>query len=168
MVRLAATQATSGRPGELAIVGFTQATESIRVDGARPSRPAVAAVIEPVQLQGADSLSGIAPRARLVSNLFGSDNLQVDVYDFDMPAGLASQVGLSYQLLESSPANVRSVEVYDWTTGAWRALPKQQLPVRSGSPVPLNPGEQGQGVIRVRVQESSPYQANLAVSDQSS
>ncbi len=168
MVRLAASQATSGRPGELAMVGFTQATESLRVSGARPARPAVAAVVEPVQVQGADSLSGIAPRPRLVSNFFGGDNVQVDVYDFDLPAGLATPVGLSYQLLESSPASVRSVEVYDWTTGAWRALPKQQLPVRSGGPVQLRAGEQAQGVVRVRVQESSPFQANLAVSDQSS
>lgn len=167
MVRLAAGQATSGRPGELAIVGFTQATDSIQVDGARPAHRGLAAVVAPVQLQGADSLSGIAPRPRLVSNFFGPDNSQVDVYDFDLPPGLVAQVGLSYQLLESSPTNVRSVEVYNWATGAWRSLPRQQLPARSGSPVPLDPAEQAQGLVRVRVQESSPYQANLAVSDQS-
>jgi hypothetical protein len=170
MVRLAATQATSGRPGELAVVGFTQATGSIRVDGARPGRLAVAAVVEPIQLQAADSLAGIAPRPRLVSNFLPTtgDSDQVDVYDFDLPLGLTSAVGLSYQLLDGSPSTVRSVEVYDWSTGSWRALPKQQVPVKTTGPTPLAPGELAQGVVRVRVDETSPFQASLAVSDQSS
>lgn len=166
MVRLAASQATS-RPGDLALVGFTDTGDALSIDGARPGRQTVAAVVEPVQLQSADSLSGIGPRPRLVSNVTQSDNSQVDVYDFELPSGLAVPSGLSYQMLDTTQPNVSSVEVYDWSTGTWQSLPKQEVPVKSTGPTQLTPGEAAQGIVRVRVHESLPYQANLAVSDQS-
>jgi hypothetical protein len=166
MVRLAANQALSGRPGELAVVGFTQAIDSIRVDGAQPGRSAVAALVEPVQIQGADSLAGIAPRPRLVSNFFAADSAQVDIYDFDLPSGLTSTIGLGYQLLDSSSSSVRSIEVYDWSAGTWRAMPKQQVPARGTAPAALTAGEVRPGIVRVRVVEASPGQASLTVGDQ--
>src|SRR5207302_4507914 len=114
-IRLASSQAISGAPGSLAVVGLTSATDPITVDGAQPGRNTVAAVVEPIALQSADSLAGIAPRQRLVSN-FGSPDgaTQVDVYDFDLPPGLTTPAGLSYQMPDMSQPNVRSVEVYDW------------------------------------------------------
>jgi hypothetical protein len=165
MVRLASSQAISGRPGELALVGFTDATESVRLNDAPRGKAAVAALVEPVQLQGADSLVGVAPRPRLVSNFYAGDSSQFDVYDFDLPVGLAVPVGLSYQMLDTNQPNVRSVEVYDWALHSWRALPKQPMPVRTQGQVPLTPGEVASGVVRVRVQEALPNQASLALGD---
>ncbi|HXM57851.1 MAG TPA: hypothetical protein VOB72_20810 [Candidatus Dormibacteraeota bacterium] len=170
MIRLASSQAISGAPGSLALVGFTRATDSITVDGAQPGRNAVAAVVEPITLQSADSLAGIAPRQRLVSNYGSPDGAtQVDVYDFDLPPGLTTPTGLSYQMPDMQQPNVRSVEVYDWQAHAWRSLPKQPVSSRSQGPTPLKPGELAQGVVRVRVVEGfATNGANLAVGDQTS
>ena len=167
MVHLAASQAMSGRQGDMALIGFTDAADSMRIEGERPGRQTVAAIVEPVQLQSADSLTGIPPRARLVSNVSdGNSTGQVDVYDFDLPAGLAVPVGLNYSLLDTTGQSVRAMDVYDWSGHGWRPLPRQSLPVRSQGPVPLTPGETASGVVRVRVQESVPGQATLSVSNQ--
>lgn len=170
MIRLAASQAVSGVPGSLALVGFTHATDSISVDGVEPGRSAVAAVVEPITVQSADSLAGIAPRPRLVSSYGSPDgSTQVDVYDFELPAGLTAPTGLSYQMPDMSQPNVRSVEVYDWLAHTWRAMPRQQVAARSQGPAPLSAGELAQGVVRVRVVEGfATNGANLAVGDQQS
>jgi hypothetical protein len=151
-------------------VGFTQATDSMSVDGAQPGRSVVAAVVEPVAMQSADALSGIAPRPRLVSNFGSADgSTLVDVYDFDLPNGLTTPTVLSYQMPDMSQPNVRSVEVYDWNAHTWRAMPKQSVTARSQPPVPLQPGEMGQGEVRVRVVEGFATNGpNLAVGDQPS
>ena len=170
MIRLAASQAVNGVPGSLAIVGFTRATDSISVDGAQPGRSAIAAVVEPIAVQSADSLAGISPHPRLVSNYGSPDgSTQVDVYDFDLPGGLAAPTGLSYQMPDMSQPNVRSVEVYDWLAHSWRAMPRQQVSGRGQGPAPLTAGELAQGVVRARVVEGfATNGANLAVGDQSS
>jgi hypothetical protein len=170
MIRLASSQAVNGVPGALAVVGFTQATDSMSVDGAQPGRSVVAAVVEPVAMQSADALSGIGPRPRLVSNFGSADgSTQVDVYDFDLPNGLTTPTVLSYQMPDMSQPNVRSVEVYDWNAHTWRAMPKQSVTARSQPPVPLQPGEMGQGEVRVRVVEGFATNGpNLAVGDQPS
>ena len=163
LIRLAASQASS-HPGELAVVGFTKAIDSLSVEGGRPSGASVAAVVEPFQLLAADSLSGLAPRARWVSNYFADDSSQTDVYDFDLPPGLTAPVGLSYDMLQAATqTGVTDVAVYNWDTHSWRSLPKQAIPSRSQAPVALAPGELAQGVVRVRVQESLPGQAQLAL-----
>jgi hypothetical protein len=167
MIRLASSQAVNGVPGALAVVGFTQATDSISVDGAQPGRSVVAAMVEPVTMQSADALAGIAPRPRLVSNYGSADgSTQVDVYDFDLPPGLTAPSVLSYQMPDMSQPNVRSIEVYDWNSRTWRAMPKQPVNARSQGPVPLNPGEVASGEVRVRVVEGfATNGANLAVGD---
>jgi hypothetical protein len=170
MIRLASSQAVNGVPGALAVVGFTQATDSMSVDGAQPGRSVVAAVVEPVMMRSADALSGIAPRPRLVSNFGSADgSTQTDVYDFDLPNGLTTPTVLSYQMPDMSQPNVRSVEVYDWNAHAWRALPKQSVTARSQTPAALLPGELAQGEVRVRVVEGFATNGpNLAVGDQPS
>ena len=165
MIRLAQTQALSGRAGEFAVIGFTRAIDSIRVDGAPPSRASVAALVEPVRLQSADSLSGVAPHARLVSNYTGDASDHVNVYDFDLPSGVTTPIGLNYQMPDVTQPAVRSVEVYDWNRHSWRALPKQLIPSRVAGPVPLSAGELAGGVVRVRVHEAQPYGASLALTD---
>lgn len=167
MIRLASSQAVNGVPGALAIVGFTQANDSMSVDGAQPGRSMVAAVVEPIDMQSADALSGIAPRPRLVSNFSSADgSTQVDVYDFDLPSGLTTPTVLSYQMPDMSQPNVRSVEVYDWNAHTWRSLPKQSVTARSDAPAALLPGELAQGEVRVRVVEGFATNGpNLAVGD---
>jgi hypothetical protein len=109
----------------------------------------------------------MAPRPRLVSGVSSGDGTsQVDVYDLELPAGLTSTPALGYTFVDSPDPTVQSVEVYDWGTHSWRPLPKQQLPLRSQQPVTLNPGEVQGGVVRVRVHETLPYQANLSLVDQ--
>src|SRR5215472_7765873 len=170
MIRLASGQAVNGVPGALAVVGFTQATDSVSVDGAQPGGSVVAAVVEPVTMRSADSLSGITPRPRLVSNYRSADgSSQTDVYDFDLPNGLTTPTVLSYQMPDMSQPNVRSVEVYDWSAHSWRALPKQSVTARSQAPVALQPGELAQNEVRVRVVEGFATNGpNLAVGDQPS
>ncbi|HEY4025255.1 MAG TPA: hypothetical protein VGO86_02400 [Candidatus Dormibacteraeota bacterium] len=167
MIRLASSQAVNGVPGTLAVVGFTRATDAIRIDGSLPGRSAVAAVVEPIALQSADSLAGVAPRPRLISNYGSADgSTQVDTYDFDLPAGLTVPTGLNYQLPDTSQPNVRSVEVYDWLAHTWRAMARQPVTLRAQGPTPLQPGEVAQGVVRVRVVEGFPTNgASLAVGD---
>jgi hypothetical protein len=168
MVRLAASQAVDGMPGSLAIVGFTKPAESFTVDGAQPGRLVAAALVEPVTPVTVDSLAGVAPHPRLVANYTSPDgSTQVDVYDFDLPAGLAVASGLSYQMQDTTQANVRSVEVYDWNQHSWRALPKQTVATRGQGPAALTAGELAQGVVRARVVEGFPTNgANLSVGDQ--
>jgi hypothetical protein len=169
VIRLAASQAISGRPGDLAVVALTSTSDSLLVDGEQPGRSALAAMVEPVRLQSSDSLLGMMPRPRLVSGVSNADGTsQVDVYDLDIPPGLTSTPSLSYTFVDSPDPSVQSVEVYDWSTHTWRALPKQQLPLRSQQPVTLNPGEVQGNVVRVRVHETLPYQANLSLVDQGS
>jgi hypothetical protein len=165
MIRLASSQALSGRTGEMAVIGFTTPTDSIQVQGSRPGRNAVAAVVQPLQIQGADSLASIAPRGRLVSNFTGDGSGQVDAYDFDLPQQLTSPVGLSYSMLDSPQPTVHAVDVYDWSNHSWRSLPKQG-PTKSQGPVALTAGETAGGVVRVRVDEAVPYSATLSVTDQ--
>jgi hypothetical protein len=126
----------------------------------------VAAVVEPFEVQAADSLAGIAPRQRLVSSYSGDGDGLVDVYDFDLPQGLTARPALNYTLLETGSATVRSVEVYDWDSRTWRALPKQQVPVRAQAPASLAAGEVSQDTVRVRVREAMLHQATLSVGDQ--
>lgn len=162
LLRLASTQAVSGRSGDLALVGLTGATsDTLLVEGAQPGRSVLAAIVQPVQLQAADSLSGIAPSPRLISNYLTDTSAQVDVYDLDLPSGLVRAPGLSYAML-GTDSHVSRVEVYDWERHAWRSLDR---PPRSQATAPLTSGELSQGVVRVRVREASLQQAQLAVTD---
>ena len=165
MIRLAETQALSGRAGEFAVIGFTRSIDSIRVEGAPPSRASVAALVEPVRLQSADSLSALAPHPRLVSNYVGDASDHINVYDFDLPVGVTTPIGINYQMPDVPQPAVRSVEVYDWGKHSWRALAKQTIPSRIAGPASLNAGELAGGVVRVRVHEAQTNGASLALSD---
>lgn len=165
MLRLAQSQALSGRPGELAVVGFTEGIDTLRVDGARPRRATVAALVEPVQLQAADSVSTIPTRPRLVSNYIGDAGDHVNVYDFDLPTGVTGPIGLTYQMPDVAQSAVRSIEVYDWQSQTWHALPRQAVPARTAGPAPLTAGELAAGLVRVRVHEAQVNGASLSLSD---
>ncbi|MDP9247108.1 MAG: hypothetical protein M3O95_03325, partial [Candidatus Dormibacteraeota bacterium] len=166
VLRLAASQALSGRQGELALVGLAAGTQAVLIDGGRSSQAATTAVVEPVALESADSVAGAAPRSRLVSSFLGDGVKQIDVYDFDLPTGIKSGAALGYTFMDGVQAksSVRGVDVFDWTTHSWRPLPTQ--PVSGARPsAALNPGELATGTVRVRVNESEPGQANLVLND---
>jgi hypothetical protein len=166
VLRLAASQALSGRQGELALVGLAGGSQPVLIDGGRASQAATTAVVEPVALESADSVAGAAPRSRLVSSFLGDGVKQMDVYDFDLPTGIKSGAALGYTFMDGVQAksSVRGVDVFDWTTHSWRPLPAQ--PASGARPsAPLNPGELATGTVRVRVDESEPGQANLVLND---
>jgi hypothetical protein len=168
VLRLAATQALSGRQGELALVGMAGGNEPVSIEGGHPSHSTLTAVVEPVGLEAADSLSAAAPRGRLVSSFLGDGVSQVDVYDFDLPAGLKSPASLGYTFVDGvqSQSSVRGVDLFDWNTHSWQALPTQPGTGARPAGVPLGGGHTSSGTVRVRVRESEPGQANLVLNDQ--
>jgi hypothetical protein len=171
VLRLAASQVLGGRsgPGDLALVGLTSPTSSLTVDDRKPTRAVLAAVVEPVGLQSADSLASlIKPKTRLVSTYTGDGSTAglVDVYDLEIPNGVTGSLQLGYVYLSMANSPVGSVEVYDWIAHTWRSLPAQGPPYRTQQTAPLNPGEVAGGVVRTRIHESAPYDSQLSVSGQ--
>jgi hypothetical protein len=168
MLKLASGQVLGGRSGlgDLALVGLTSPTTSLTVDGQRPTRSALAAVVEPVELQSADSLSSIKANTRLVSTYSGDGSTAglVDVYDLEVPNGVTGSLQLGYVFLNTSNSPVDSVEVYDWIAHTWRPLPAQGQPYRGPQNASLNPGEVAGGVVRTRIHESAPNDPQLTVS----
>jgi hypothetical protein len=167
LLRLAATQAVSGRQGDLALVGVASGSEPVSIEGGHPSHTTLTAVVEPVELESADSVSGAAPRPRLISSFLGDGVSQVDVYDFDLPGGLKSGASLGYTFVDGLPSQsaVRGVDVFDWGSRTWQPLPTQSATGARPSAQPLTSGEIAAGTVRVRVHESEPGQANLVLND---
>lgn len=166
VLRLAGSQALGSAAGDLALVGLTDPSQGFQVDGARPTRSGLAAVAETVRLEASDSLA--PARARLVSTFMGTDGMTLtDAYDFDLPTGAPPPIALSYELVEAgqfkSAGTARSVEVYEWASQTWRALPVQQAPYRGPQSATLSPSEIAGGTVRVRVHETSPFQAQLSL-----
>ena len=160
-LRIASGQVIDGRQGVFSVVALTEPYGSLQVGGTRPVRTSLAAIVQPVVLESADALSGIALRPELVAQT-DSKPYHFDVYDMTLPAGYTGRVKLQYSAYPapSSPAAVgyqypiQSVEVYDGTAGTWRPLP-QAPPNRAGSTltVDLTAGEYQGGVVRVRALE---------------
>lgn len=165
VIRIAATQALSGRPGELALVGLTDANQPLVIEGGRPSHAAITAVVEPVALEAADAVGGASARPRLVSSFLGDGASQLDVYDFQLPTGVKSSVGLGYSFVDAIQTPVRSVEVFDWANRSWRPLRPQAISSSRAGTTALGAGEVSTGTVRVRVRESEPGQASLALND---
>jgi hypothetical protein len=155
LVALAVSQAAS-RPGDLALVGSSEPVEALSIQGEHAARSTRAIVVEPVRLGSADSLATLPPSARLVSSYTAGGHHQLDVYELELPGPLAGHVGLS-SLFTGGPQSLASqADVYDWDAGLWRPLIVQSGPGRASSAMPLTAGETSHGVVRVRVQESSP------------
>ncbi len=163
LLRVAAAAAVTGRKGDWTLTGLSDTSGALVVEGTRPSHNGLAAVVAPISLDSIDSL-GLAPKA---SVLFSGSTVPVhyDVFDLAIPSGYAGPVKLSYDAAAAASLGgtqgVRSVEVYDWGAGTWRALP-------TGSPgqsirsltTDLTAGETNR-VVRVRVLE----QANAGMSN---
>ena len=152
------------RPGDVALVAMTDALPPVAISGVSATRLATALVVAPIRLQSADQLPGGVVTANLASASNGGSSW-VDVYDLELPAGVTQQLTLRYVTptlqnrgLQASPG---TVEVYDWSSATWKALPVSSL--RQGTAV-LETGQRAGGVVRVRVRESSPInQAQLQI-----
>ena len=120
------------------------------------TRSTRAILVEPVRLLSTDSLASLSPSARLVSTYTANGRNQLDVYELELPGPLAGHVGLSSLFIGGPQSLASQADVYDWDAGLWRPLTLQSVPGRSSSAMPLTAGEVARGVIRVRVQESSP------------
>jgi len=158
MVTLAATE-VAVRPGEWALVGQVDRTDTLRVGGERPHSMGQAFVVEPALLASADTAGAAAP-ARLVSTYGKPPASVVEVFEQPVPRGLTRGVVVTASAQQGKPiglATAPSIQVYDWSSGTWNAVPAGAA---------LTAGEVAGGVVRVRVStDGSPV--TLALSDAS-
>jgi hypothetical protein len=154
MLAIAAGQFPS-RPGELALVGFTDAVATLQVPGGQAVGPAHAVLVEPVHPRSADSLSAAPARTRLVSNLSAPSGEHVDVYELDLPPGLTGHVALT--AAGARPWLPASIDVYDWTQRAWRPPPAPGAV--------LDASASAQGAVLLRVRELGVGQTQISLRD---
>lgn len=163
VIGLAASEAVTARPGGYSLVAVSAPLGSLQVGSQRPSRSSLAALIAPISVDSTDSLPASGLRARLVSSYFGSLKLSVDVYDLAIPAGYGGAPRLGFQLPVQTAGQrltVQSIEVYNWSDGSWRSLPRQGAANQS-SATDLLPGELAGAMVRVRATESNPESAAI-------
>ncbi|MDQ6771426.1 MAG: hypothetical protein M3024_00305 [Candidatus Dormibacteraeota bacterium] len=165
VLRLAASQSLGARAGDLALTALAPTSQPLRVAGTPPEVSGLAAVVLPVTLESADALTASAAQGRLVSAVDpdGSGVYQ-DVYDLTVPRGVTAPVGLVYSLIDTGSANApaRSAGVYDWPSRTWVPLPVQSQNASSRAQ-PLTAGETAGGVVRVRVAEDGPGDAQVGL-----
>jgi hypothetical protein len=156
--------ASAANVSDLTLVAVGQAPGATEIAGASPSHTSVAALVEPLHLESADSMP-IPPRQRLVSSVTSGDG-QVDVYDFQLPPGFSRPLALD--LGAAGQSGVGTIEVYDWLGGTWRQLAVPGAGSAGQVPVRLSPGEGtlGPGLVRIRVHESASAQARVELEQQ--
>jgi hypothetical protein len=155
MVTLAATE-VAVRPGEWALVGQVDRTDTLRVAGERPHSTGHAFVVQPALLASADTAGGAAP-ARLVSSYSASAGSLAQVFEQPIPQGMTRGVSVVASLQPGKPIGLGtapSIEVYDWSARTWNAVP---------AGAPLTAGEVAGGVVRARVTtDGSPVTLSLS------
>jgi hypothetical protein len=141
------------RPGDFVLVGLTDPLPEVGA-GAPVRVRGLAAVVSRVALAAADRFPGRWSSARPVSLAGGSGGM-VDVYELEGPATAHPDLALTYQ---GSPVGLSpsSLEVYDWSSRSWRGVPVGTGAVSVG----LAPSERRDGLVRVRVHESTPLSAD--------
>jgi hypothetical protein len=151
------------RPGEWALVGTVAPLQTLRVGGEQPARTGHAMMVEPARVLSADSLASDISAPALVSSYTSPGGGVTEVYELDVPHGLARRVALSAALAPGPQlTGAPSVEVYDWDHHTWRSLP----PLRTtATPAPLTPGELRGDVVRTRVVEDVAGQTELDLSN---
>ncbi len=176
VLRIAEAQAISGRQGDLTVVGVTATGTEVTIGGLTPAHSGIGGVVVPVAWDSIDTLTANSPKAELALTTLTVPNHQ-DVFDLEVPGGFTGrQVKLNFYAplisrppatSPSTPANqvggggVRSVEVYDWTAGTWRAITLPQTGSATMS-VPLKPSEYSASMVRVRVDEVSAAQSFMS------
>ena len=134
------------------LVGFTQlAPGKLLVDGKVPVRAGLAAFEQPLAIEHADGMLAQWSRVRLAGTTGNARDGYQDVYDIELPAG-AGAFSLAYD-----PRSYKSVELYDWAAGAWRAIagsPPSAGTAPSRVSVPIVAGSIQDRLVRVRVKEA--------------
>ena len=136
-VLFAAASRAFSRPGQVALVGLGSEP------GGPPGGP-LEVVVQVMALEGAETLAAVTGSAELVAEL----GTAFAVYDLSVLPG-SGPLAFSYYT-QGAPL---SPEVFDWTSGAWRALPPPTLPGRAVD-TPLRDQEVNEGLVRVRIRES--------------
>ena len=170
VLRIASGQAVSGHQGDLSVVATTASGTEISIAGLVPSHSSIAGVVEPVTWDSVDALSGIAPRPELVISSTPTP-FHKDVFDLALPDGYtANQVKLTFfASLQRAPVpgsalvpagSVRTIEVYNWTTGAWQTLTPAATNAQQS--IKLDPATYAGGLVRIRVDEQSASQSFMS------
>jgi len=169
VLRIATGQATTGRQGDLSVVSTTATGTEISIGGATPNHSSIGGVIEPVRWESVDALTGVSPRADLVMTSTPTPS-HMDVFDLAVPDSyVGSQVRLSFfATVQPKPiagsalapaGSLRSVEVYDWTTGAWQPLTLAPGSVQQS--IVVGPPAYANGLVRLRIDEQGQAQTFL-------
>lgn len=139
-------------PGGLAMVGEVEGQSELAVDGVRSQTADEAEMAQAVGLESSDRMFPGAGTLRLVGR-FGEAGLSrslLDVSEVSLPHGVLGTVTACYYLGTVGAAG-DTVEVFDWSTHAWRRLPPGPGGSRSGNAcADLRPGEVDDGLIRFR------------------
>lgn len=139
------------------LVGFTDPLPGVlKVDGAQPKQAAITVFEEPITIEKADgTLSDYATRRLAATNGDRSRGGFTDVYDLELPGKLPATSTLGYDKFQYA-----SVEVYDWSAGAWKTHAWTDDPNNQGRQfTSLTPAELlatadgATNIIRVRVRE---------------
>lgn len=164
LLRIAQGTAVTGHPGDWALTGLTDPSGGLVVDGGRPSHSGLAALVAPVALESVDSLSFAPPPLALLSD--SAVPYHYDVFDLEVPPGYSGPLKLTYDATSGAGVNspaaqapVRSIEVYDWTSGTWRPLPATASGASARSVTAALAAGEAPGMVRVRVNEQTDYPA---------
>jgi len=139
ILQAAAAEVPSGGPVQ-ALVGRLDPVAGFKVNGATPTRTAVAAFVEGVAMESVDAVlpTWSSPRLAAAETSTGSG---LAVYDFELPA-LPLERPLAMSI--STPQGYSGgTEIYDWSTRAWHRI--------GATPVDLPPALRGPGLVRIRV-----------------
>ena len=149
----AAAERALTRSGQVAVVAFVNLSRStLKVDGEALPRQGKATLVETFGLESASGRLGNWSYARLNSTApsGGAASGFLDTYDIEVPVIGAPPI------LRYDNRVYRAMEVFDWTTGAWRSTGFSDDPL---SPLvkltPTREGELRDGRVRVRVQEAA-------------
>jgi len=147
LLRTVAAGALTTR-GQVVLVGLMAPLPTrLTVDGQTPPGAGLAVLQQPVSLSGADSAVRDVEDKWLVGTSGDQKNGFAAVYDVQVP-GASAPMRLTY-----NPQWATSMEVYDWTAGAFVAVRGQPGPDAATSFVALGPSQVRDGVVRVRMHE---------------
>ncbi|MEJ7765607.1 MAG: hypothetical protein WKF86_08940 [Acidimicrobiales bacterium] len=153
----AAADRALSAPDRIAVFGLTQPTANpAGALGTEGELHRIGVVVTVVRLEDPASTRA---RARLVSDYPWSGNSvaaspsgTVAVAELEV-SSRAGPLSIRYPLYLGGPVAELSYEVYNWATGAWRALPGRSSAAESGTS-PLEQAEVNQGLVRFRARSS--------------
>jgi hypothetical protein len=147
LLRTVAAGALTTR-GQVVLVGLMPPLPTqLTVDGQTPPGAGLAVLQQPVTMAGADSAIRDVEDKWLVGTTGDQKNGFAAVYDVQVP-GASAPMRLTY-----NPQWATSMEVYDWTAGAFATVTGQPGGDAATSIVALGSNQVRDGVVRVRMHE---------------